>query len=309
MKYKLGVLICLVVGFLGACQTVPAETQSETVTVTDAKGQQELPFKPQKVAVFDHGVLDTMKVLGLEQQISGAVTQNPPAYLADFATEFESIGSLKEPDIETLATMAPDLIIISGRLSDFSKQLQEIAPVLELTIDSQNYWDSVQANIQTLGIVFDETEQVDELLADLEEDVQELNKKADAIKDEKAMVLMLNDGAISAFSTGSRFGFIFDTFGFEPVEAAIDSSQHGQNMGYEGILEINPDIIFVVDRSQAIQENAEDQLPLLDNEFVNKTTASQNDHVISLTSDLWYLSGGGLESFGLMIEEMNHYFE
>jgi iron complex transport system substrate-binding protein len=226
-----------------------------------------------------------------------------PAYLADTADQFENVGTLKEPNVEALANLAPELIIISNRLLDFAEQLEEIAPVVVLSVDYTDYWGSVQKNITTLGTIFDEEAAADEAIATLNEEIEDVQAKTTGIS-EKTLTLLLNDGSMSAFSTGSRFGFIYDTLGFTPVDAAIEDSTHGQSVGYEGLLEINPQILFVVDRTAAIGTASDENAALLENDFVYQTDAYKNNKIINLSSDLWYLSGGGIESFHLMIEEI-----
>lgn len=304
-KKLLTLLVALL--FLGACQAPTSETAAkETVTVTDVIGEQEIPYQPERVVVYDFGMLDTMNALGLSENIIGAATNNVPGYLKDTVSEMENVGTLKEPDMEKLITLAPDLIIISGRLADFSEQLQEIAPVLQLSVDQTDYWGSVQHNIQVIADVYGVD--AEPKMTELESEIADLKEKTTAFKEEEALLLLVNDGAISAFSSGSRFGQIFDVFGFTPVNAEIETSTHGQTIGYEGILEINPDILFVIDRSQAIQVDTAENLQLLDNAFITKTNAAQNERIIVLSPDLWYLSGGGLESTHLMIEEINAAF-
>ncbi len=304
-KKLLTLLVALL--FLGACQAPTSETVAkETVTVTDVIGEQEIPYQPERVVVYDFGMLDTMNALGLSENIIGAATNNVPGYLKDTVSEMENVGTLKEPDMEKLITLAPDLIIISGRLADFSEQLQEIAPVLQLSVDQTDYWGSVQHNIQVIADVYGVD--AEPKVTELESEIADLKEKTTAFKEEEALLLLVNDGAISAFSSGSRFGQIFDVFGFTPVSAEIETSTHGQTIGYEGILEINPDILFVIDRSQAIQVDKTENLQLLDNAFITKTNAAQNERIIVLSPDLWYLSGGGLESTHLMIEEINAAF-
>ena len=304
-KKLLTLLVALL--FLGACQAPTSETAAkETVSVTDVTGEKEIPYQPERVVVYDFGMLDTMNALGLSENIIGAATNNVPAYLKDTVSEMENVGTLKEPDMEKLITLSPDLIIISGRLADFSEQLQEIAPVLQLSVDQTDYWGSVQHNIQVIADVYGVD--AEPKVTELESEIADLKEKTTAFKEEEALLLLVNDGAISAFSSGSRFGQIFDVFGFTPVNAEIETSTHGQTIGYEGILEINPDILFVIDRSQAIQVDTAENLQLLDNAFITKTNAAQNERIIVLSPDLWYLSGGGLESTHLMVEEINAAF-
>lgn len=295
--------------FLGACQAQTGQeassevAETKTVTVTDAAGEKELPFQPERVVVYDYGMLDTMLELGLDENVVGAPTNNAPGYLADFLGDVENVGTLKEPDVEKLVTLDPDLIIISDRLADFSDQLEQIAPVLQVTIDQADYLKAIKTNVGFVAELYDVDAEAP--FAELEAQVRALKEKTVAYKNQEALLLMLNDGAISAFSSGSRFGQLFDVFGFQPVAAEIETSTHGQAIGYEGILEINPDILFVIDRSQAVQADAESQFSLLDNEFIAQTEAAKTDRIITLAPDLWYLSGGGLQSTKLMVEEIN----
>ncbi|WP_320164684.1 ABC transporter substrate-binding protein [uncultured Trichococcus sp.] len=282
--------------------TSAAETEA-TVTIEDARGSVEVPKDPENVAVLDFGHLDTLIALGKEDAVTGTATENMPAYLADTADRFENVGTLKEPNVEALANLAPELIIISNRLVDFAEQLEGIAPVVVLSIDYTDYWGSVQKNITTLGTIFDEEDAAEEAIATLNGEIEAVQARTAGIS-EKALTLLLSDGSMSAFSTGSRFGFIHETLGFTPVDAAIEDSTHGQSVGYEGLLEINPQILFVVDRTAAIGTASDENAALLENDFVYQTDAYKQDKIINLSSDLWYLSGGGIESVHLMVEEI-----
>ena len=291
-------------GAADAADSTTATAESEaTVTIEDARGSIEVPKNPKNVAVLDFGHLDTLIALGKEDAVTGTATDNMPAYLADTEDQFENVGTLKEPNVEALANLAPELIIISNRLLDFAEQLEEIAPVVVLSVDYTDYWGSVQKNITSLGTIFDEEAAAEEAIATLNEEIEAVQAKTAGIS-EKTLTLLLNDGSMSAFSTGSRFGFIYDTLGFTPVDAAIEDSTHGQSVGYEGLLEINPQILFVVDRTAAIGTASDENAALLENDFVYQTDAYKNNKIINLSSDLWYLSGGGIESFHLMIEEI-----
>ena len=78
-KKLLTLLVALL--FLGACQAPTSETAAkETVSVTDVTGEKEIPYQPERVVVYDFGMLDTMNALGLSENIIGAATNNVPGY-------------------------------------------------------------------------------------------------------------------------------------------------------------------------------------------------------------------------------------
>lgn len=74
------------------------------------------------------------------------------------------------------------------------------------------------------------------------------------------------------------------------------------------MLEKNPDLLFVIDRTKAIGGD-DSQNNLAENELIAQTNAGKNGKIISLQPDVWYLSGGGLESMKLMLDDVNQAFE
>jgi iron complex transport system substrate-binding protein len=279
-------------------ETSKAET---TIKVTDSNGEVEVPVNPQKVVVFDNGSLDTIDALGAGDTVVGAPTKNIPDYLKSYK-KVESAGGIKEPDLEKINELKPDLIIISGRQRDFQDKLSKIAPTLYLSVDAKDTWNSTKQNIETLGKIFDKESVAEAKIADLEKEIDEVKAKA-AASDKKALITLVNEGQLSAYGEGSRFGIVHDTFGFKPADDKIEASTHGQSVSYEYILEKNPDILFVVDRTQAIGGDDTNN-NVVDNELVKQTNAGKENKVITLQPDVWYLSGGGLESTHLMIEDV-----
>ena len=114
---------------------------------------------------------------------------------------------------------------------------------------------------------------------------------------------MYNEGKLSGFATNSRFGYIYEIYGFKPVTEDIEASSHGSNFGFEAILEFNPEVLFVIDRTAAIgdKSNIEDDM---ENEIIQQTTAYKNKRIVYLDGPLWYLAGGGLQSELAKIEEV-----
>lgn len=311
-KIVLGFLVMASLG-LAACGNNEAQTSETTasstvatdtmLTVKDSNGESvEVQQNPEKVVVFDNGSLDTLDALGVGDKVIGAATKNLPAYLEKYQ-EVESAGGIKEPDLEKINEMQPDLIIISGRQSDYQEQLSQIAPTLYLAMDAEKPWESMQENVTTLAKIFDKETEAEEKLTDLTKQIDEVKEKASAL-DQTALVTLVNEGQLSAYGSGSRFGLVHDLFGFKQADDQIEASTHGQSVSYEYVLEKNPGILFVIDRTQAIGgDTSNDNVAA--NELVAQTDAGKNDQVISLQPDVWYLSGGGLESMNLMIEDVN----
>lgn len=297
-------------GNTGNSSTVSTQTsnttEQTTVSIKDSNGDRvEVQKNPQKVVVFDNGSLDTLDALGVGDRVIGAATKNLPSYL-DKYKDVESAGGIKEPDLEKINQLQPDLIIISGRQSDYKEELAKIAPTLYLAVDTKEPWESVQQNVNALAEIFGKEDKAKEELATLTKEIEETKEKASKLE-QTALVTLVNEGQLSAYGSGSRFGLVHDVFGFKQADDQIEASTHGQSVSYEYILEKNPGILFVVDRTKAIGgDDSKDNVSA--NELVAQTDAGKNDQVISLQPDVWYLSGGGLESMKLMIEDVNQVF-
>lgn len=297
-------------GNTGNSSTVSTQTsnttEQTTVSIKDSNGDRvEVQKNPQKVVVFDNGSLDTLDALGVGDRMIGAATKNLPSYL-DKYKDVESAGGIKEPDLEKINQLQPDLIIISGRQSDYKEELAKIAPTLYLAVDTKEPWESVQQNVNALAEIFGKEDKAKEELATLTKEIEETKEKASKLE-QTALVTLVNEGQLSAYGSGSRFGLVHDVFGFKQADDQIEASTHGQSVSYEYILEKNPGILFVVDRTKAIGgDDSKDNVSA--NELVAQTDAGKNDQVISLQPDVWYLSGGGLESMKLMIKDVNQAF-
>lgn len=279
-----------------------ASTESEekgTIQFEDVKFEK----MPKKIVVFDYGFLDTLDALGVEGVVGVAKDSSLPSYLEKFSDdEYQNIGTLKNPLLEDIAEISPDVIFISGRQSAFFEELREIAPVVFVGTSQDNYWNSFLDSVDIAAKMFGKEAEAKEYLAKFDSALNDIKKLAGNYK--TTLVTMYNEGKLSGFGPISRFGYIYDTYGFKPVTEDIEASSHGSNFGFEAILEFDPEVLFVIDRTAAINNNVSNIEADLENDIIKKTTAYKNKHIIYLDGPLWYLSGGGLQSEMAKIKEV-----
>lgn len=316
-KWLAAILVVMMFAVLAACgaeeeatdsQTADAQTtEAETMTVTHELGETEVPKNPEKVVVFDFGILDTLDQLGVES-VAGVAQGNIPTYLEQYedTEKYENIGTLKEADFEAIHAMDPDLIIISGRQAEMYNEFSDIAPTIHLGVDTTDYMNSFTTNMETVGEIFGKEAEVEKELAAINEQIEGIKEKT-ASSEEKGLIVLANEGKVSAYGAASRFGIIHDVFGVKQADEGIEASTHGQSITYEYILDTNPDMMFVVDRNAAVGNDASAKNSL-ENELVQKTNAYQNDKIIYLDPDYWYLSGGGLQSVSEMVNAIGSAF-
>ncbi len=277
------------------------QAPTEKMTIEHKYGEVEIDKNPEKVVVFDFGILDTLDELGVE--VTGVPQASVPAYLEKYAGEgYTNVGSLKEPDFEAIHAMQPDVIFITTRQAELYEQFAEIAPTVYVELDYTKYMESFEKNMNLVGEIFDKKDEVANSVEEIKASVEEVNKKASAL-DKKGLIVLANEGKVSAYGPSSRFGVIHDVFGFGAADEKIEVSTHGQSITMEYIMETNPDVLFVIDRNTAVGGEAGAE-KVIENELVKKTTAFQEDKIIYLDPEAWYLSGGGLQSVKLMAEEI-----
>ncbi|MCC9088937.1 siderophore ABC transporter substrate-binding protein [Bacillus pumilus] len=307
--WMMTVLTAIVV--LAACgnQGKTEGTNEETVTVKDMLNKDGVKIKknPKKVVVFDMGSLDTLDKLGVN--VTALPKQVVPTYLSKYeGGKYENVGGLKEPNFEKIAELNPDLIIIQHRQADAFDEFSKIAPTILMDVDTANYMESFKKNATTLGKIFDKEDEVKKELAAIDQKVDALKKQAKELK-QNGLVIMANDSKMTAFGSKSRYGLIHDVFGITPTDRKLEpSDKHGQSISYEYMVKTNPDFLFVVDRGAAIGEETSAK-QLVENDYVKSVKAIKNNHVVYLNSDMWYLSGGGLESLTAMIDEVKQGIE
>lgn len=308
MKKNILLVFSIMVLILAACGN-GSETKSnsgETITITHELGTAEVVKNPEKVVVFDFGILDTLDYLDIP--VTGLPQANVPSYLEKYeSNDYENVGSLKEPDFEKISQIDPDLMIISGRQSTLYDQLEELGPVVYLDIDTTKYMESFKENMTIIGEIFEQEDEIERELQEIDEKIASLQEKA-RDQNETALIILANEDKISAYGPSSRFGIIHDEFGLTPVDENIEASTHGMNVTFEYVMEHDPEMLYVIDRGEAIGEEPTAK-QIVENTLIKRTSAYEQDNIIYLHPDYWYLSGGGLISVTEMIEEVSNSLE
>ncbi|NFL56203.1 siderophore ABC transporter substrate-binding protein [Clostridium botulinum] len=300
-----GILIVFIVG--GTLFFKSKEKKEDVATSVDMKithklGEATLKKNPKKVVVFDYGTLDSLDKMRIE--IKGLPKSNIPSYLSKYKDDkYVDVGTLFEPNFEKLNEIKPDVIFISARQSKVYEELNKIAPTIQLNTENGKYMESVKSNLEKLGKVFDKEDFVRDEIKKLDDSVKDINKKASE-SGKKALVILANDGALSAYGKGSRFGIIHEELGFPLSDEHIDTAVHGQKISFEYVVEKNPDYIFVVDRGAVVQGGHKSVNKILENDLIKTTKAYKNNKIISLNPELWYISSGGIVSTTEMLKEI-----
>lgn len=265
----------------------------------DAKG-------PSRVVLTSHAAADTLNELDLEDRVVGLVKSGVfPAALDDYSGgEFTDIGSLKEPKMDVIAELGPDLILFGNRTREMEPEFAKISDrVIAGDPDTSETIASNRAKVEEVAALFGAQDKASAELDKIDEKVAETRAKAEGAG--TALVLMTSGGKVTGYGQGSRFDLIFNELGMAPAGELEAEGSHGAPLSWEQIAELNPDHVFVIDRDAAIGSEGEAAASLLDNPVFNRTAAATNGKVHFLDGQNWYLVGGGLGVLEAMIDEID----
>ncbi|MXY92153.1 MAG: ABC transporter substrate-binding protein [Caldilineaceae bacterium SB0670_bin_27] len=297
----------------GACVPVvpvatasqPAESMPTEVEITHYSGTDMAPVNPETVVVADMAALLSLQDLGVEgiAGMLGLAVPVPDQYAAALDNpDFAELGSVWEPDYEAINALEPDLIIVAGRSSRIYPDMKEIAPTVDLTI-WEDFYNKFQEQHRNMGMIFGVEDRVEERLAELDALVQDVSARTEGAG--KALILMTTGAEVTAYGPGSRFGFVHDTFGYAAADENLErEATHGDAVSFEYILEMQPDVLFVIDRASAIGAEGEAAAKILDNELVAQTPAWQNGRVVYVDSFAWYIAWTSLPAFFQVVEDI-----
>ena len=309
-KNKILLIIAVLILAVGSYLTVELLNKGREVDgdveIIHELGTTKVVSNPEKVIIFDFGILETLDAL--EINVIGVPKASVPDHLSKYrGDDIVDVGTLFEPNFEVIYDLQPDLIIISGRQSELYGELSKLAPTIYLPMVNTSFIESFEKNLTILSQIFTKENRFTEYIEEVKAEIEELHELASSSRI-KWFSLMVNSGSVSALGLGSRYDVVYNEFGVKPSDPSIDISTHGQSVTFEYISEVNPDIIFVVDRG-LITEGKGTAEEELNNSLVKETKAFQNNRIIYLTPANWYISTGGYTSIKVMINEVRSAFE
>lgn len=273
-----------------AASAVATDVNGPTVTIKTARGEITVPENPSKVVVFDMATLDDLQALKVP--VIGAPKKVLVPYLQQTLETVNNTGTLFEPDMEALNALKPQLIIIAGRTAPKYDELAALAPTIDMSDSGQDLIGDGMKMLDSYGKLFKKEAEAKKL----HDDIQNLlNETQQAAKGKgTGLILMVNAGKLSAFGSSSRFGWIHTQVGVPAADTSIPASPHGQSVSFEYVQKINPDWLFVIDRTAAIGEEGKTAQAVLNNDLVRQSKAWKEGHVIYLSSAS-YLAAGGVQ--------------
>lgn len=291
-----------------ALAVIPAAAQDFTpVTVDHSLGRTVIDHRPEKVAALDMNELDFLDRLGVP--VAGTAKDYVPHFLSDYRDDpaVADLGFIVKPNLERVHALHPDLILITSLQAEHYVEMSRMAPVIHFDVDYRDsehgHIDTVRDHFTMLGRIFGKEDVAAETLVAFDAKLAEV-RATTRDRPERALIVLHNNGAFSAFGTRSRYGFVFDAFGVKPANEAGDTGLHGQPVTSEFIQATDPDIIFVIDRTAVMERHAVLDPAALANPLLRETKAWKNGKLILVDPEAWYVTAASITPLEIMMDEV-----
>jgi len=307
-KFKLTVIMAIFILMLAACSSAdnansetednePEASEQEeeatepaTVEITDAHGTVTVPVNPKSVVALDNRTFETLADWNIElAAVPKAVMTSDSPYVID--ENVQDIGNHREPNLEIIAAVDPELVIVGQRFSGYYEDIKKLVPnaaVIDLNVDvseeasapGENLVNGFKETTLNLGKIFDKNEEAEQLIASFEQAIEKAKSAYNG--SDRVMSVIVSGGNInfSAPHTGRVWGPLFEIFGWIPaLEVENTTTDHqGDEISVEAIAQSNPDWIFVLDRDAPISGET-DKVPAQD--VIDNSPALQNTTAVT----------------------------
>lgn len=266
----------------------PAEVS--TVEITDVNGTVTVPVNPQNVVSLDNRTFETLSDWGIELAAvpKGVMPADSP-YVADESVQ--DIGNHREPNLEIIAAVNPELVIVGQRFASYYDDIKALVPnaaVINLNFDvsekasapGESLVNGLKNSTIALGQIFDKNEEAEKLVADFDQAIEDAKTAYNGTDTVMSIVVSGGDIGFSAPGSGRVWGPMYEIFGWvSALEVSGATSDHqGDDISVEAIAQSNPDWIFVLDRDAGVSSTA-DAVPAQD--VIDNSPALQNTTAVS----------------------------
>ncbi|MGW0191671.1 ABC transporter substrate-binding protein [Streptomyces sp. NPDC003362] len=278
---------------------------ASTRKVTDATGREvAVPGDPRKVVALSEPTLDAALALGVEPvgTTAGRGQSGVSTYLAGKAAKAEVVATVAEADMEKLAALRPDLILLDETTavkSEVSK-LQEIAPTVVTAKLNEDWKKAFTATADALN----KKAAAEKILTSFEADVAAAKEKLGGNAGAVVSVVRWQNGAPSVVGRGrNHVGSTLTALGLDrPEDQQGTGTGHSEPVSLEKLSTIDGDWLFLGTLgTRADGEKAYTEAQQVAN--FGRLRAERDGHVVVVEGSAWNSAGGPLAA-GIVLADL-----
>ncbi len=252
------------------------------ITITDQAGRTvNLEEGPAQTVVSCYYVSSyAMMALGLSDRMVGIENKadtrpiyqlSAPAFL-----DLPAVGTMKESNVELIASLDPDLVIMPMKLQEAAQTLTDLG--LDVMLVSPESHEGLTEMLTLIGMACGVGDRAEELTGYYDEKIDEIAKKIEGT--DKPQVYMGGNSSYLTTAPGDMYqSSLMDLAGGDNVAAALEGD-HWTEVSYETVLAWDPEVIIV---PAGAEYTAAD---VLADEQLAGTKAVKNDAVYAMPGSL-----------------------
>lgn len=297
--------------FLAACSSdtsAPEKAEpkddtekTEEVVIQHAMGETKVHPSPKRVVILDNGGLDNVLALGIKPVGAPTIVLDMPfpEYLGSQTDGIQNIGSVNEPNLETITQLQPDLILGSKDTHEaLYDQLSLIAPTVFVETVGTTWRENLLLQGKALGI----EDKAKELLDNYNNRVADYKNKVNGSEIEVSVIRARTD-KVSVYLKQSFAGSILEELGLARPESQR-ADDFAMDLNNEAIPELDGDYLiwFTRDVPNIIDTN------FSTNPMWQNLEAVKNEKVYEVSFETW-LSGLGVQAANFLIDDVEKYIK
>ena len=269
--------------------TLPVHASERTLD--SAYGPLTLSGTPQSVVALGDSALDAALSLGVQPlgTLASRGGDDIPDYLKAKAGKIALVGSVREPNLEAILRLQPDLVLASADLSrELYAKLSLMAPTVVPKGSSFQDW---RASYTAYAQALDKAEQGQQRIAEIDARSAQLRQRLP--QGQTVSVVRWNPQGPVIMSSHLFVGQLLNDLGLRANELAAAQSQkpHSDVLSLENLSRINADWIFLATLNPDGRKALEDARK---QPAFTRLPAVADGHVATVDGQIWSSSSGYL---------------
>ncbi len=257
--------------------TTPAPATALATTPATTPTTEAAPGAPQAIISLSPTHTEMLFAIGAADQIIAVDDQsNYPAEALDKPHDLSGF----EPNVEAIAELQPDLVVIADDTKDLSGQLGKLGIAVWVGLAPATF-DDVYAQIEQLGATTGHIGEAAEVVGQMQTDIADAIAAAPRPADPVSFYHEL-DPTLYSVTSNTFIGQVYGLFGLVNVADGVGDGNDYPQLSAEYIVSSNPDLIFLAD-SKCCGESPD---TVAARDGWGATNAVTNGNVISIDDDI-----------------------
>jgi ABC-type Fe3+-citrate transport system substrate-binding protein len=247
-------------------------------------GETEVPDNPQRIVVLEFSFVDALVAVGITPVGLADDNKGEAGLIPEISSklgEWTPVGSRKQPSLEVISSLNPDLIIADlQRHEAIVGELNGVAPTIVLRGLQGTYEDNV-ASMSVIGEALGLSDQMEKRIAEHRSTIEALAAKVPASESRTVLPAVVWADGFNAHASSSYTGELLEKIGFKNAIQSEPGTPYA-TMTLENLIAIDPDVIFLMKYSDVTIVDGWKTNPLW-----GALKAVQNNQIHVVRTTLW----------------------